>query len=132
MKPRPRTLGTVQRSVLRAIQSRGYWYEGCGWIWSNPSKTVRVLDSLVARGYVRKTVTPAAYVGGADAVRYDYIEPDTHADAQQERLIQALTLTVTKYAVAEDTGAIVNVPDDLLLALAQTATNFFEDGGTSE
>lgn len=47
-----RPLGEVQKGVLRALleHNNGIWPGG--WTWTNYSTTVRVLDSLVARGLV--------------------------------------------------------------------------------
>lgn len=47
-----RKLGKTQRSVLESLHEH-HQYPG-GWTWSTPSETVRILDSLVARGLVEK------------------------------------------------------------------------------
>lgn len=48
-------LGRTQRKMLRALVDHGRWSPGCGWIWTNHSTTVRLLDSLVARGMAERT-----------------------------------------------------------------------------
>lgn len=47
-----RPLGENQRWALRSLaeHNEGTWYPGAGWVWSNRSTTVRLLDSLVRRG----------------------------------------------------------------------------------
>lgn len=47
-----RPLGENQRSVLHALRRHGSYFKGCGWIWTNPSGTEKILDSLVKRGLV--------------------------------------------------------------------------------
>lgn len=49
-----RPLGENQRQALKALAEHngGAWYPGAGWIWTNTSTTVRLLDSLVTRGLV--------------------------------------------------------------------------------
>ena len=51
-----RALGENQRHALRCLAERngGTWYPGAGWVWSNVSSTVRLLDSLVRRGLATK------------------------------------------------------------------------------
>jgi hypothetical protein len=52
-------LGTTQADVLRALRRHGFYAAGaCGWVWSTPTETVRVLDSLVKRGKVTCAVEP--------------------------------------------------------------------------
>ena len=45
-------LGQTQKDLLNCLGERGSWHPGCGWIWSNPSTTTRILNSLVRRGLV--------------------------------------------------------------------------------
>lgn len=47
-----RPLGENQSYALRCLAeyNGGTWYPGAGWVWSNRSTTVRLLDSLVRRG----------------------------------------------------------------------------------
>ena len=54
-------LGSVQQAVLRALAEHGRWdtsalygTTGAGWMWDTPSNTLRVMESLVARGVARK------------------------------------------------------------------------------
>ena len=52
-----RALGSTQQAVLRCLRQHKCWYLGCGWIWSNNSETVRLMESLVKRGLVTKSKT---------------------------------------------------------------------------
>lgn len=59
-----RPLGTVQRDALEELVKRGNWFDfiTCGWAWSTPAMTTRIMESLVRRGLVqkeRKEVSPA-------------------------------------------------------------------------
>lgn len=45
-------LGKNQVAVLDALVAHHHWFDGCGWIWNTHSETVRILDSLVKRGFV--------------------------------------------------------------------------------
>jgi hypothetical protein len=49
-------LGVNQAGVLRALVQHHAYFGGCGWTWSTYSQTIRILDSLVARGLAAKTV----------------------------------------------------------------------------
>jgi diketogulonate reductase-like aldo/keto reductase len=49
-----RSLTDNQRFLLKALVQHKVWYGGCGWIWSNNSTTMRMLDSLVKRGLAEK------------------------------------------------------------------------------
>jgi hypothetical protein len=46
-------LGKVQADVLAALWEHGYWSPDyrCGWLWTTPSETKRIMDSLVNAGY---------------------------------------------------------------------------------
>jgi hypothetical protein len=132
LKPSPRTLGPDQRSILRAMKDHGSWYQGCGWIWSNDSTTVRLLESLAQRGYVRRTLRPAGveHLTGRDLVPYllfEYIDPRDDVQAAMDRLVKVLNDAVRQYNCYQDTG-LTFVPDALLVKLARTATEFFEGG----
>ena len=48
-----RPLGKNQQGCLDALRRNGP-FPG-GWVWDNTSTTVRILESLVERGLVRKT-----------------------------------------------------------------------------
>lgn len=52
-----RRLGENQSHALRCLAEygNGTWYPGAGWVWTNVSTTVRLLDSLVRRGLATKT-----------------------------------------------------------------------------
>lgn len=50
-----RKLGENQISMLESLHRHKLWHAGCGWIWDNPSGTVRILESLKRRGLVRHT-----------------------------------------------------------------------------
>lgn len=51
-----RRLGENQVRVLQMLDryNAGTWYPGAGWVWTNTSTTVRLLDSLVRRGLATK------------------------------------------------------------------------------
>lgn len=49
-----RKLGDNQRHLLRMLHDHGEWNNRCGWLWNSQSGTVRILDSLIARGLVRE------------------------------------------------------------------------------
>lgn len=51
-----RPLGENQSYALRCLarHNEGTWYPGSGWVWTNVSTTVRLLDSLVRRGLATK------------------------------------------------------------------------------
>lgn len=51
----PRKLGNIQKTLLIALVEHKQWAPGSGWVWSTPSQTQKVLDSLVSRGLVFKT-----------------------------------------------------------------------------
>lgn len=53
-----RPLGENQRHALKVLAEHngGTWYPGAGWIWTNVSTTVRLLDSLVKRGLATKEI----------------------------------------------------------------------------
>lgn len=50
-------LGKTQRAVLNTLIERAFWYPGCGWSYGTRSAMIRVLESLVRLGLVRKTVS---------------------------------------------------------------------------
>ena len=52
-------LGERQQIMLRHLRERGVWYGGCGWSWGTYSETVRIMESLVARGLAVKTTAQA-------------------------------------------------------------------------
>ena len=55
MKP----LGKTQQAMLDALKRHGGWSTyRCGWLWNTPSYTIKLCESLVARGLVVKTETP--------------------------------------------------------------------------
>jgi len=49
-----RPLGRNQQRVLDALRRYQTYHPGCGWILDNHSRTVKILDSLAARGLVTK------------------------------------------------------------------------------
>lgn len=58
-RPVPRALGENQRHALKTLADPrwdGRWYPGAGWVWTNMSTTVRLLDSLVKRGLATKEI----------------------------------------------------------------------------
>jgi hypothetical protein len=46
-------LGRKQKVALETLLDRngGKWSPGCGWTWNTRSETLRLLDSLVKRGF---------------------------------------------------------------------------------
>lgn len=57
-----RPLGSVQRCWLEAmIRHGGTWSVGCGYLWSSWGRTVKLSESLLARGLVRKVVRKNRY-----------------------------------------------------------------------
>lgn len=69
-----RPLGSTQQSVLNTIRSHKRWHSGCGWLWTNYSETVRILESLVKRGLVKKSLTTGLM--GATVDLYEPAEVD--------------------------------------------------------
>src|SRR5215469_911768 len=69
-------LGKDQRAIYRCLQEHKSWYPGCDWIWGNRSKTIRLLDSLVRRGYVRKEQYTYTGIMGVEMLntRYTLLE----------------------------------------------------------
>lgn len=67
-------LGEVQRSVLQSLAKphhRGCWYSGCGWIWTTTSGTTKIMESLLKRGLVTKTMVPYTRMPEHTYPRYD-------------------------------------------------------------
>jgi hypothetical protein len=62
-------LGPHQKAVLRALKERGQWHRGCGWFYDTRSRTVRILEALVARDLVVKTKREAPFTAPIDAYR---------------------------------------------------------------
>lgn len=52
MKP----LGSNQRDCLRMLLEWKGWFPRAGWTWSTPSATIRIMESLVARGLAKPKV----------------------------------------------------------------------------
>ena len=50
-----RPLGHTQEAVLEILKKHGSWSPSSPWVWSYPSKTKTILDSLVRYGLVVKT-----------------------------------------------------------------------------
>lgn len=67
-------IGKNQAACLRALKEHGGWPGG--WIWTNRSETVRLLDSLVKRGLVTVTEETIKHpaVGGAGTRRRRYYQ----------------------------------------------------------
>lgn len=53
-----RPLGKTQREILRLLIEHKKWFEGCGWIWMNSSKTASLLEGLIKRGLVVSSMAP--------------------------------------------------------------------------
>src|SRR5215469_3326707 len=79
-------LGKDQRAIYRCLQEHKSWYPGCDWIWGNRSKTIRLLDSLVRRGYVRKEQYTYTGIMGVEMLntRYPYDKPKLAPGVTQE------------------------------------------------
>ncbi|MFF9436816.1 hypothetical protein ACF1BP_24125 [Streptomyces sp. NPDC014735] len=58
-----RPLGRHQLNVLSALArlNGGAWTAGCGWQLRSATYTIRVLDTLVQRGYATRTSATARY-----------------------------------------------------------------------
>jgi DNA-binding PadR family transcriptional regulator len=68
-----RPLGETQRDVLASLKrSGGYWHAGCGWYWDTHSGTTRIMESLLRRGLVEKSVVSG--FGWGEQVKYTLTE----------------------------------------------------------
>lgn len=70
-----RPLGKTQMSILRSLHEHKRWSRGCGWIWSNDSETIRLLESLVARSLVTKVERTYRHPIFKDDRQYTSYEP---------------------------------------------------------
>ncbi len=52
--PLDRELGSSQRTMLARLRECGSWHRGSKKSWDIPSRTLKLLDSLVHRGFVTK------------------------------------------------------------------------------
>lgn len=81
-------LGNQQLDILRFMGDHrlGAWYEGCGWTWTTPMGTIRLLESLVRHGLVTKTLIRPPNSQPFD--RYEITEAgrDAALTAQQRRI----------------------------------------------
>jgi hypothetical protein len=61
-----RGLGLWQKAILAALKNRGPYYSGCGWRCGNlcHRHTVRMLETLVARGLVVKAEDDVYHLAG--------------------------------------------------------------------
>ena len=50
-----KALGKHQCSLLYSLRQHGSWCRRSGWIWDTPSRTERILASLVRRGLVARS-----------------------------------------------------------------------------
>lgn len=66
----PRKLGENQQAVLRALHEHREWPSS--WVWDNPSGTRKILESLVNRGLVKKTVEKNKLNKWATRIREQY------------------------------------------------------------
>ena len=57
-------IGRMQRMALKSMVERnnGVWYFGCGWIIDTESGTVKIMESLVKRGFATKREIGSVYV----------------------------------------------------------------------
>lgn len=56
---KPVKLTETQAYIVKLFVERGDWYPGSGWVWSNRSTTIRMLDGLVRKGVlIRVSDTP--------------------------------------------------------------------------
>lgn len=51
-----RKIGDVQRHVLRSLVDHKDWHENSGWLWDTTGNTTRIMESLLKRGLVTKTM----------------------------------------------------------------------------
>lgn len=72
-------LGSTQQSIYQSLVRHGDWYPGCGWIWTNRSMTIRLLESLVRRGFATKEERTSQTFGGyrRDRRRYKLVYKST-------------------------------------------------------
>ena len=57
-------LGRGQLGVLCSLRDFKSWNaRGAGWVWSTPSGTERILDSLVKKGLATKSIETLGLVG---------------------------------------------------------------------
>lgn len=76
-------VGTTQVAVLQALIRHGSWSAGCGWLWDTPSGTIRIILSLVKRGFVRwedqqrdpRRLTVRVYKPTESGVRFAQSQP---------------------------------------------------------
>lgn len=54
MKQKP--LGDKQKGILASLVYHKSWHRSfrCGWVWDTPSGTIKLLESLIKRGLVKK------------------------------------------------------------------------------
>ena len=73
-----RPLGKTQIAILSSLHEHKGWSAGCGWIWDTHSNTVRLLESLIARGLVTKTTRAYRTPYGYDSTytRYEPVKPE--------------------------------------------------------
>jgi hypothetical protein len=48
-------LGRSQWGVLHALHRYKSFHQHCGWVWETKTETLRILASLIRRGFVTKT-----------------------------------------------------------------------------
>jgi hypothetical protein len=73
MTTTPVRLGTEQRRFLETLVEHGSWYGGsygCGWIWTNRSGTLRLLEGLFRRGLVTKEEHESRIRRGVSVTHY--------------------------------------------------------------
>ena len=70
-------LGRNQIAVLYALRRHGYWRRGCGWGWTHPKETKKILDSLVKRGFVGQHDGGFYYPKDGEKDENLHIAPDT-------------------------------------------------------
>jgi hypothetical protein len=67
--PFPRgPMGRKQKAMLGYLRERGHWSANCGWIVGTHSNTVRLLESLIPRGFVVRAVEPTGWTGVAASI----------------------------------------------------------------
>lgn len=111
-------LGKRQQDFLRALVDHGKWYRGCGWIWSNESTTVALLESLHRRGLVERT---------RDADKVDVVwRPTARATAFTEKKRRA-DRAATQRALAAETDRAARA-----VRVAEALAESMTDGALSK
>jgi hypothetical protein len=56
MKTHEFTQESINTSIILDSLAKHPFHDGCGWVWINRGLTIHILDSLVAKGIVEKSL----------------------------------------------------------------------------